>query len=273
MDNILIVSAVQIKPRGSVKHAVEHAFGYVETAAEKEVDVICLPESWVLVRPYPEIEKLCRHSETIIEGLCRIAREYGTNIIMGAIYEKVDERCLVSCPVADRSGEIVGIQGKVHLFEEEKCMFQSDSNYSIFKLDGYRVGIMICYDMAFPEVARILTLKGAEIIFNPSRIKREGTEPWHTYLKARCLENRVPIVGVNIADPPAFTGGSIILQAEMNPKTEITYPKALAVADEYPGILTAEIDIKAPEGIRRRRLKDRVTKTYNSILEEFVSEA
>lgn len=261
---------VQLKPCETISESTDPSVKLVEEAAKSGVDVICLPESWVLTNPYLHVERLCEHSEEILAKMMEIAREYGTYIIPGALYEKEGDGYYVTSPVVGRRGEILGRQSKVHLFEEEKRLFQPGRDYRVFSLGEYRVGIMICYDMAFPEVARILTLKGAEVIFNPSRIKRGGVEPWHIYLKARCLENRVPIVGVNIAHPPTHPGKSLVLQAFIKRETRVVYPKVLALSGEIPGVTSAQIDVKSVEEVRRERLKDRMPKTYSPILSEFI---
>jgi len=74
-----------------------------------------------------------------------------------------------------------------------------------------KFGIMICYDTVFPGVADTLSKKGAEIIFSPSRIVKEGIEPWKMYVQVRSLENRIPIIAPNVENI-RFGGNSLIVE-------------------------------------------------------------
>ena len=83
---------------------------------------------------------------------------------------------------------------------------------------------MICYDTVFPGVADKLTKKGAEILFSPSRIVKEGIEPWKMYVQVRSLENRIPIIAPNVEDVK-FGGTSLVVELtkeEKIVKTRIT---------------------------------------------------
>jgi len=76
---------------------------------------------------------------------------------------------------------------------------------------------MICYDTVFPGVADTLTKKGAEIIFSPSRIVKEGIEPWKMYIQVRSLENRIPIIAPNVEDVK-YGGSSLIVELTKDEK-------------------------------------------------------
>lgn len=76
---------------------------------------------------------------------------------------------------------------------------------------------MICYDTVFPGVAESLTKKGAQILFSPSRIVKEGIEPWRMYVQVRSLENRIPIIAPNVSDNK-FGGNSLIIELVKNEK-------------------------------------------------------
>ena len=70
---------------------------------------------------------------------------------------------------------------------------------------------MVCHDVVFPESARTLVLKGAELLLNPSLIPTQGIEPWRIYVMARALENRVPIIAPNPYLSTRVPGDSVII--------------------------------------------------------------
>jgi omega-amidase len=70
----------------------------------------------------------------------------------------------------------------------------------LFESGNFKFGIGICYDIVFPEVARALVKKGADILFFPSKIRYEGIKPWNMYVQVRALESRILIAAPNICD-------------------------------------------------------------------------
>ena len=256
------VAAIQLKPDlSSSEGTINRALRFIEEAANLGAEVVCFPEHW-LANSIVTIDKL-------IAKLSHSAQEYDMYIISGANYEKMDGKIFVSSQVIDPSGEIIAKQKKVHLFKEERKIASPGRHYCVFKIKDFRAGIIICYDAVFPEVARILALKGADILFIPSRIRKEGIEPWHLYLKARSLENRVAVVGVNITLTPRYTGQSTILMPEImkDSKGGVVYPKVSNKGNEMPKVVMADLDINSIKNIRTERLIDRKPETYKSIAE------
>ncbi len=256
------VAAIQIEPSlSSDDVTIRRSLELINRAAELDVEVACFPEQW-LMNPMIAHKKL-------IDCLSSSAKKFEMYIISGANYEKIDNEIFISSQVFDPSGNIIARQSKIHLFKDEKKIAMPGRNYDIFKVKDCMAGIMICYDAVFPEVARILTLKGAEIIFVPSRIRKKGIVPWHLYLKARSLENRVAIVGANIANTPKHPGQSIILMPEKIRDSEVilAYPKVINKGDSVQQVVVAELDMNSIRSIRNERINDRMPETYKSIAE------
>src|SRR5438309_11701986 len=109
-----------------------------------------------------------------LPGLQSLAEEYGVAVVGGAFYEKVKGRVRLSSPVTGEDGEIIGRQFKVHLFRFESKYAKPGSSYSVFKLTGYKIGILVCYDVDFPELSRIYALNGDELILCPARLPTPG---------------------------------------------------------------------------------------------------
>jgi len=242
---------------GSKLEIEERALGMVREAARKGARIICLPEHWI-----PE-ERADLENELPV--FAEIARKTGTYIIPGADYLRRGGRVTVESVILGPKGE-VGRQQKVHLFAGEKKKATPGNTYQIFKMDGVNVGISVCHDLVYPEVTRILALRGAEIIFAPAKISGTGLEPWQLYVKVRALENRIPIVSPNFLSPPKFSGGSLIMGFSVKADEGVVYPSALARAGSEPRVLVAELDLKSIRRYRRERLQARRPETYSDLL-------
>lgn len=249
-------AAVQLKPvETSVKDTIFRGVELAKRAAEREAEIICLPEHWLPEKTIPA-------TMSPIPGLQSIAEEYGVEVVGGAFYEKLKGQTRLSCPVIGADGTVLGRQFKVHLFRFERKNALPGNSYNIFQLKRCKIGVLVCYDVDFPEPSRIYALKGAEIIFCPSRIVRPGISPWLQYLTVRCLENRIPIVAPNVYSPPWFTGHSSILSLKEDPRTKISHPKITSVSGRGEGILVEEIDLQFHNRLRRERFADRRPETY-----------
>jgi omega-amidase len=249
-------AAVQLKPiETSVQRTIHHAIRLAKKAAEKDADVICLPEHWLPEKTIPA-------SISPIPALQALAEEYHVSIVGGAFYEKVEGRTRLSSPVIRDDGTIIGRQFKVHLFRSERKQAKPGNSYSIFSLNGFKIGILVCYDVDFPEPSRIYALKGAELIFCPSRIVKPGITPWQQYVTVRCLENRIPIVAPNVYSPPWFTGRSMIISLREDPRTRISHPNVSTIMRQGEGVVMQRIDLALHNRLRKDRFGDRRPETY-----------
>src|SRR5260370_21957442 len=216
--------AVQVTPiETSVEETILDAVKLAKKAAEKEADIICLPEHWLP-------EKVIPAPMSPLPGLESLAEEYGVAVIGGAFYENIKGQMRLSSPVIRDDGEIIGRQFKVHLFRFERKHANPGSSYPVFQLKGYKIGILVCYHVDFPEPSRIYARDGVELILCPSRIVKPGITPWQQYVTVRCLENRMPIVAPNVDAPPWFDGHSMIISLRKDPRTKISFPKLASVS-------------------------------------------
>ena len=111
------------------------------------------------------------------------------------------------------------------------------------KIHGFPVGLMTCYDLRFPELARTLVEKGAEALVVPAAwvAGDRKVEHWRTLLRARAIENTVWVIGVG-QPAPRYTGHSIVVAPDGDVVVE---------ADGHPAVLEAVIDRKAVADVRR----------------------
>ncbi|SLN10989.1 carbon-nitrogen hydrolase family protein [Oceanibacterium hippocampi] len=126
-----------------------------------------------------------------------IAREAGIAIVYG-YPERVGRDVHNSAQAIDRAGRPVANYRKVHLYgAEEKRLFRPGDRFVTCRLEGLGVGILICYDIEFPEPARILALRGADLLLVPTALDRGTQEVATRLVPARALENRVAIAYAN----------------------------------------------------------------------------
>lgn len=124
----------------------------------------------------------------------------------------------------------------------------------------------ICYDLVFPEAIRILVLKGAEVIFVPSRIKRISFEGWKIYALARALENRVHLACPATLLQPEFPGKSFVVDFDIF-ENRYVIPKIAKFTEEYETILIYDFEPEKLEMLRKERLKSRRPETYSYLVQ------
>jgi omega-amidase len=217
-------------------------------AAEAEAYIACLPELW-----YPKVVK---NFEDEFKMISDFAKEHGMAIVTGAFLEKFSERLHVSCPVIAADGSVVGRQLKIHPFGTQKSYIKGGTKVEVFDFGKFKFGVVICYDIVFPEVARSYVKKGAEVLFIPSKITNPGIKPWHMYIQVRALENRVPIAAANVCDHTmSHNGKSISVDFKYESRSDIAVPK-LTIGSTHQQTLVVDLDLKLAKKIRKRRFKD-----------------
>lgn len=169
-----------------------------ELIQKLEADLLVLPELFNSGYIFADKEELKSLAEKVPEGettdfLLRLSQKRKTSLVFG-IAEKDEDRLYNSAVLVTPEGRI-GIYRKLHLFDEEKYLFNpGDKEPEVFDNGKVKVGMMICFDWLFPEVARILALKGADIICHPSNLVLPYAQE---AMLIRSLENSVFTVTCN----------------------------------------------------------------------------
>lgn len=165
-------------------------------------DLIVLPELSSTGYFFTSADTLRPHSESALNGsfneLIRAHSLSSGAVIVAGFAERDGDRLYNSALIALPSGEW-SIYRKTHLFYKEKLVFeQGDRPFEVVEWDGMRVGTMICYDWRFPEAARTLAVKGADIIAHPSNLVAPYAM-WGPVMRTRAFENRMATVTANRA--------------------------------------------------------------------------
>ncbi|MBC8282341.1 MAG: acyltransferase [Nitrospinae bacterium] len=163
-----------------------------EMLAGKAAELFVLPELFSTGYRFKDMEQARQYAELVPGGqttsfLISLAKKINTHFIAGLV-EISDDRIYNSSVIVGPEG-FIGRYRKIHLFDTEKTCFHTGTEAPpVFDLNGAKVGVMICFDWRFPETARSLALKGAEIIAHPSNLVLPHCPQ---AMITRCLENRV----------------------------------------------------------------------------------
>ena len=225
------------------EEGIKQASHLLERLGKNEADIVCLPEQFLSDNKIDDFE-------ASFAPFAKIAKQYSMCVIAGAFYTGSGKTQTISAPVIDETGQIIGIQDKIHPFDYERDTIKPGTEAKVFSTKC-KFGVIICYDMVFADVAESLVKKGAEVLFSPSRIVRRGIHPWHLYCQARSLENRIPILAANMQNVK-FGGKSIIIDLEENDGVMIPKPK-ITVGQ---GIRMQDFDLKKYAKSRKIRYSD-----------------
>lgn len=187
---------------------IETAISMIKKASMENADLIVLPEMFNC--PY-ENEKFIEYAEEkdsskTLKAISKIASEEKVYILAGSIPEKIDDKIYNSSFFFDNTGKIIGNHKKMHLFDidvkdqisfKESDTLTAGDNFNIVDTPFGKIGLGICYDIRFVELARINTLKGARILIYPGAFNlTTGPAHWETLFKSRALDNQVYTIGV-----------------------------------------------------------------------------
>ena len=228
-------------------------------------DTLLLPELWRLgFYPKPIRDYADPDGSDARATLSRLAQRYQVNIVGGSVANAIGPQVFNSCYVFDRLGRLITTYHKTHLFSPsgEDQDFTAGDKLVTFQLDGVTCGVLICYDIRFPELARRLTLDGIEILFLPAAWPLARLIHWQTLIRARAIENQIFVAACNEAG--SLPGGEPLAghSALIDPWGEI-----LAEADEGEAILFANLRPVIRQQIRQSMdiQKDRRPDLYHGL--------
>ena len=201
-------------------------------AAAGGADVICFPEL-SYTGYFVKKDRLLEIAETengeFYRRISRTAKENGICIVAGFAERGPGEDIYNTAVFAGRDGSIAGKARKVYLWKSEKKRFVRGEEFPVFDTEFGGVAILTCYDLEFPEPARIAALKGAKLIFCPAAWSVPARNRWDLDLMACSLYNMVFTAGANFADElccgasgVAGPDGSMIAQSQ-GQKEEIVF--------------------------------------------------
>lgn len=217
------------------------------------VDMVVFPEHFLFVPDNSERDKIQEIPELFLRTFSTYAKTYNTYIAAGTIANRRDGKIYNTSLLFGRQGQVVGSYDKIHLFDalnaakgnRESDLIEPGDHVFAYDTDFGRIGIMVCYDVRFPELARTLALDGVEFLFIPAAFYMPRFDHWQALVKNTALQNSMYVVGANLTNPPGgpglFCGRSLIADP---------WGVAIATASDKPGFIQAYVDADYPTKIR-----------------------
>jgi len=201
-DSLLRIGLAQIDcTPGDVSANIQKMVAYTREAAQKKCDLVVFPEMSDTGYHMPIImQTASAWSDKPFQTLANTARENKIAIVAG-LSEREGNEVYNTVAVIGSSGELVAKYRKIHLITAEPiCEHQylkAGDSPTLFTLNDFKIGLMICYDVRFPELARKLTLAGAELIIVPAAFPLLRIGHWKIINQCRSIENQVYYAGAN----------------------------------------------------------------------------
>lgn len=253
-------AAIQLNATADVDRNLEHADRLVRQAAAAGAQFVVLPEKWSVLGGHADLVAGAQSLDgPAITWARAAARELGIDLVAGSIYEAVPGRekgSNTSLHIRP-DGEVAAVYRKIHLFDVEvDGTVYAESNTEeagdeivVSELaGGLTLGMSICYDLRFPELYRILAVRGAEVLSVPSAFTLPTTrDHWEVLVRARAIENQCFVVAPNQVGhhPGGLRSGGRSLIVD-------PWGVVLAGAADTETAIVADLDADNQRAIRRR---------------------
>jgi predicted amidohydrolase len=252
-------AAVQLNSTDEYDRNLEVAERLVRGAAAEGAELVVLPEKWTVLGP-PEAIRSCAEplDGPALTAASGWARELGIHLVAGSVPEIVPdwEKLANTSVMYGPDGEPSAIYRKIHMFDvevgevtyRESEVEQAGDQIAIGEAGGAMVGLTICYDLRFPELYRILALRGARVITVPSAFtERTGRDHWEVLIRARAIEDQVFVVAagqIGFAPPHYHSYGRSMI---VDP-----WGVVLAQAADTECFVSADLDFAIQDEMRDR---------------------
>ena len=247
------VAAIQMPTVKDKIQNIRTAGTYIEKIKAENPDFVILPEMFCC--PY-QTENFPIYAEKeggpVWQQLSGYAKQYGIYLIGGSMPEKDAEGNVYNTSyIFDREGKQIGKHRKVHLFDidvkggqtfkESDTLTAGDSD-TVFDTEFGKIGVMLCFDIRFPELSRMMVNDGAKVIFVPAAFNMTtGPAHWELSFRTRALDNQIYMVGC--APARDVSAGYISIVTD-------PWGRVIDMLDEKKGILLAELDMDYEEQVR-----------------------
>lgn len=197
MDRIK-AAAIQFNVKqGDQEANLDYVRKALERVAAEGAQLAVLPEMWSSGFAYRQLNELATKTAAIVKELLELSARLKL-VIVGSMPEPNGDKVFNAIHVID-NGKLSGVYRKMHLFTllGEDRAFSGGDNWLLAETTIGKIGVMVCYDIRFPELSRRLALEGASVICVPAQWPKPRDEQWRTLLRARAIENQLFIVACN----------------------------------------------------------------------------
>jgi len=253
----LRAAAVQLNSNGDKDRNLDAAEGLVRAAAADGAELVALPEKWNLLAGGEELLAGAEPLDGPSLGAARNwARELGIHLLAGSIAERSEgEKAANTSVLIGPDGGDLAVYRKIHMFDvdaggvsyRESEHEQPGSEVVTAPVGELLAGLAVCYDLRFPELFRILALRGARVLTLPSAFtSATGRDHWEVLLRARAIENQAFVLAPNQVGTAAPHFDSYGHSAIVDP-----WGRLLAVAPAGEGFVAADLDLAAQDEVRQ----------------------
>ena len=240
-----------------------HAADLIHAAMAAKPDVLVLPETWNTgFFPRENLSRLSdRDGKLTKVRIGALAKQHQVNIVAGSVSNVRNGKVFNTAMVFDRSGACVASYDKTHLFSPmgENDYYTPGDHLCTFSLDGIPCGLVICYDIRFPELVRSLALQGIDMLFVVSQWPKARISHLRSLTTARAIENQMFVVCCNscgTAGETVYGGNSAIFDP---------WGQIIASAGKHEVVFGCDCDLNVLTDIRNTIpvFRDRRTNLYN----------
>jgi predicted amidohydrolase len=275
----ITVAVVQMKPKlgEAEENLVKMSEMVSKIASQQKVDLIVFPElitsGYELGVRFTELAQ--RIPGPTINLLAQRANEYGVYIAFGMVTkEKVESVLYNSAILVGPDGELIDAYNKIHLRGEERMAFREGYQLPVMPTEVGNIGMMVGYDLAFPEVARSLSLDGAEILCVMANWEAASIDEWKTYLRARAYENAVFVAGANRVGEDVtlnFGGESMVVGPRGQIHATLANETDPATGAPLEGFAVARIDLDEVRKFREEYqfIQNRQPVVYKALVRKY----
>ncbi len=221
------------------------ALAHVAEAAARGADVVCLPEAVLTTNvSADEAHTAERWRGEHTQAFAAAARTHGIDVV-APYYVRQGVRVYSQATVLGRDGSVAGFYRKVQLNGAETGWLAAGERLPVIRLSWGRVGLMLCFDVYYPEIARIYAMHGADLLFWPTITHGPTQEALRTQATARAIDNSLVVVESNLAVAPPYAP----YRGRVHPGTARIIDHngdVLAQTGRRPGIALADVDLDAP---------------------------
>jgi predicted amidohydrolase len=262
----ITIATVQMKPAlGELEDNLVKMSDFVsKIASQQKVDLIVFPElttsGYELGVRFTELAQ--RVPGPTVNLMAQRAAEFGVYIAFGLVTkEKVESILFNSAVLVGPDGEMLGQYNKLHLRGEERMAFRDGYRMPVIETEIGTIGLVLGWDLAFPEVARSLTLDGAELLCVLANWETGQVEEWSTYVRARALENGLFVAAANRVGEDVtlnFGGESMIVGPRGKVYASLSEEKDPESGQPREGYCVARVDL---DEVRKTREEHQMLQT------------
>jgi len=260
---MLHLTLAQFSPEvGNKNNNLSKITDYLRDASKQNSDIILFPElslSGAII--FDCIDEISENLDsTSIQYMKKICNEFGIHAVFTFPEKTNDGEYFNTAALIDDKGQLLGIHRKVHLFDLEKGYYKSGKDFNVFNTRLGKIGISICFDLEFPETARILRLNGAEIILSATNNMEPYQDDQKIYAKSRAKENQIPVAICNRVGSEKelkFFGESIVVDA---------FGKTIVSLGDQEELITVEVNLNSKIDNKLGYIANRQPSLYDKLI-------